>query len=151
MKGSSEMAKTPRRVREEYRGTMELERELVVPKIGCNVETHPDREYLDHQVHCSTRLVLISIVVTVARCLLFDRVLDPFFKFLYCFPSCDDIFLPQCPENDNELWWQQMSETSRIEWIEDWWGWFGWRYIDFLALSSGFSLGQLGILSSLEL
>ena len=44
-----------------------------------------------------------------------------------------------------------MNETSGIEWIEDRWGWFGWWDVDFLALFPGFSLGQLGVLSSLGL
>lgn len=53
MKGSSEMAKTPRRVGEEDRGTIELETELVVPETGCDVETHPDRKHLDYHVYRS--------------------------------------------------------------------------------------------------
>lgn len=55
VKGSSKIAKTPRRVGEEYGGTMELsERELVVPDTRCDVlKTHPDREHLDHHVYRS--------------------------------------------------------------------------------------------------
>lgn len=99
MERSSEMAETPRRMNEENRGPMELERELALSRATSRrVETDPNRQHLDHQIYLSTLFLI------VACCLFFDRVLGPLCEFLYCFPSCDGIFLPQGPENDDELW-----------------------------------------------
>jgi hypothetical protein len=87
MERSSKMAKTPRGMGEENRGTME-----------------PDWQHLDDHV-CLSALFVILIMVTVAY-LLFDRIFDPLCKLLYRFSSCDHIFLSQGPENDDELWRQ---------------------------------------------